>query len=421
VLYTSPSGERRIRVTNHCVPITTSSAEALSHAEPDVVAALWIKACCEEARVAGLEQAREGLRNRYLRMVGCAGPRSDQHHAQAEAPGMSPRLMERLSGSVVGAIKSVALRGGTDVHFDERLFMMRLLGRASVDRIQAIVRPKVWALGLNGPPQEVPNTRASLNSQGVFLLDNGLQLILWIGSKCSATWGQVLFGVDNVSVVDSGLLRISAPAPSGESPVKMALWALITQARKSRPEDFAQVIVAKEGDNTVEARFFWGLTMDAATFRGGEITVEELIRRATRQPQPGGTMPQPGGMMMPQPGGMMPQPGGMMIPQPGGMMMPQQAPPPQSMGPRPGFGPPPGQQPPASAPQLQPRGAPPPGSMGPQPPSAQQPPQPGLAQGPLPPRGYGQPPAFGAPPFAAQGPPRPAAFPPAATHPPPPR
>ena len=94
-----------------------------------MVAALWIKAACEDARSLGFEQAREGLKNRFFRM--------------AEAHSVPPKVMERLPMSIVGAVKSVALRGGTDVHFDERYFMLRLMGRCSIDRLMALVKPRV--------------------------------------------------------------------------------------------------------------------------------------------------------------------------------------------------------------------------------------------------------------------------------------
>jgi len=380
VLYTTMQGERRIRVTNHCIPITTSPVEALAAADPDIVAALWIKNACEDVRTMGFDQARDQLKSRFLRM--------------SESIGQSPRLMEQLPLTIVGALKSVALRGGTDVHFDERYFMLRLMGVASVPRIMAICRPKVWVLSVSGPPAEVAPTRASLNSGAVFLLDNGVQLIVWIGSRAPPQLLQALFGIDDASRVDPGQLRVVPPAPTGESPVKLALWDLVVKARRSRPEDFAPVIVAREGDNAVEARFFWGLVLDPATFRGGEVTVDDLMKRARVAPagagggmgaprQLAGGPPGPGPAMAPMATGPPPPRGGQSMPphmqQPPPMQQPPAggAPPVQHMaplgggggGPRmPAYGAPPHAGTPPALTQQMPRGPPQPMARGPPPP-----------------------------------------------------
>jgi len=280
------------------------------------------------------------------------------------------------------------------------------------------------SLSLSGSPTEVAPTRNSLNPAGVFILDNGMQLILWMGSKAPNQWGQILFGVDDVAHIDSGLLRISPPAPSGEHPAKIELWDFITKARRNRPEDFAQVIVAKEGDNTVEARFFWGLFLDPATFRGGEVSVDDLLRRVKT-----------GGMNLPgaAPIGMMPSAHPAMAPPPSqsqqhlapqqqqqqhGMMMPHAMAGPLSGGAMPGMPPPPRpmQQQGLLPPSMQ--GAP----MSAPTPTQGAPVQPG-GPGMMPPNSAARPPpssqGFARPPPSQQQPPVQQQFPPQGLAPPP--
>jgi len=274
VLYTTMDGERRIRVTNQAVPLTNNPGEVAQGMQPDVVSAILFKRAVADVRepAGGLDQARNQLKVAFWRFL--------------EVPGMAQNhmaLVDTLARNTVGMIKSAALRGGTDIGFDERYHLLRLVGRSSIDRLERIMRPKLYELSFQGgTPKELPLTRQSLTAESLLLLDNGIQCMIWIGSRCNPQVFLFLFGSDQAAKTDPSMLRLIPPAAQGDSPVKQQVWSLLSHIRKSRPEDFVPVVIIREGDATVEPRFYWSLVNDPATFRGGEITVEDLISRGSK-------------------------------------------------------------------------------------------------------------------------------------------
>lgn len=278
VLYTTLNGERRIRVTNQAIPLTNNPLEVLQGIQPDVVVATLLKRAAEEARsdVGGLDQARNQLKVSFWKML--------------ESPGFAqncPQLVDALARGIVGAIKSPALRGGTDIGSDERYFWIRFVGRSTVERLMLVTGPKLYQLSfaVGGSPKELAPTKQSLTSDSVLVLDNGFQIMIRIGAQAPANVFQQLFGSEDAIRVNPLTLRLAPLAPQGgspESPLRAQVWAILNSARKNRPEDWINLVVVREGDASIEPRFYWGLVNDPATFRGGEVTVEELIIRGSK-------------------------------------------------------------------------------------------------------------------------------------------
>jgi len=456
LLYTSSEGERRIRVITQAVPVTSLASEVINTVDGDALSALLAKQALDVAIKTNLDNARgklqqacvdliraskEGDRPRRVSGYAAPPPMGGHQHGGGEAESDSKAIPENLTLLplyTLATMKNVAFRGGTDVHPDERVHAMHRLINMDVTASKHFVYPRMFSLhnmsSNAGLPSasgasddnvagknriELPNvldlTIDRLASNGIFLLDNGLDMFLWVGRSSDPSILNSLFGTNTLEGVDMSRVMLQTSGNDFASRVNAIVSAL---REDDSPETLvAKVTIVREGDHGLESRFFWYLVEDRASFNGGTYSYEDFMdfvnSGGSQQGMPpgGGRAPgrapgPPGQQMPPQMQHQMPRAPG----PPGQQMPPQmqhQMPPPQ-MQPR---GPAPPQmpnQPPG--PPMQSRGppAPMPPSMGHQqpPPMQNQPPGPPMQmqqQRPGPPmQNHGAPPM----PMSAPSPPR---------------
>jgi len=238
-------------------------------------------------------------------------------------------------------------------------------------------------------PKVLPLTIDSLSSDGLYLVDNGVEFFIWVGREADQSLVNSLFGSPSLENVDPVQLTVQTDGDEFSSRVGSIMSAL----REDPADPFvipAKTSIVREGDGHMEARFFWFLVEDRASFQGGTYSYEDFVLFVKNPGQGPGAPGAPPGMPPGAPG------------MPPGPMQGRGMPP----GPPGAPGMPPG--------QMQGRGMPPgpPGQQSygqpPMPPQQQQ----GYGQPPMPPQqqqGYGQPPTPQGPPpnMGARAPPGP--------------
>jgi len=167
----------------------------------------------------------------------------------------------------------------------------------------------------------------NLSSDGVFLLDNSVEMYIWAGRSVDPAIMSSLFGIESFDGVEQ-----SSQVQLRESGNDLASrLSSIVRALRDEKNLIPRVIIVVEGDVVKEQRFFWHLVEDRASFHGGNYNYPEFMNLVNRsgpaQPPPPGGMP---GQGMP-PGGMAPPGQGM---PPGGMAPPGQGMPPGPPGQR---------------------------------------------------------------------------------------
>ena len=143
-----------------------------------------------------------------------------------------PENLERLPLLTLAMMKNVAFRGGTDVHPDERVQSHHLLNGLFVADTTLFVYPRLFAIhemdGKAGLPADVnenlPEDEVAgrdrvrlpatlnlsvdrLSSNGVYLLDNGVEMYLWVGRTANMNMMASLFGVHSLDDVDPQQVR----------------------------------------------------------------------------------------------------------------------------------------------------------------------------------------------------------------------
>jgi len=431
LLYTSSEGERRIRVITQAIPVTSLASEVINTVDAEAMSALLAKQALDVATKTNLDNARGKLQQACIdliraskegdkprRVSGYAAPPPMGGHQQqgGEADGDSKAIPENLTLLplyTLATMKNVAFRGGTDVHPDERVHAMHRLNNMDVTASKQFVYPRMFSLHNMSPNAGLPSSNGvsddkvagknrillpsvldltidRLASNGIFLLDNGLDMFLWVGRSSDPAILNSLFGTNSLEGVDMSRVILQTSGNDFASRVNAIVCAL---REDDAPETLvAKVTVVREGDHGLESRFFWFLVEDRASFNGGTYSYEDFMdfvnSGGSQQGMPPGAGRAPGRTPGP--------PGQQMPPQ-----MQNQMPPPQmqSRGPAPPQMP---NQPPG--PPMPSRGGPPPPQMPPSMGHQQPPPQ--MQNQPPGPPGRGPPPPMQGPPSGNMPPPQ---------------
>jgi len=155
------------------------------------------------------------------------------------------------------------LRAGTDIRPDERSAYMMIARHISNDLTLVFIYPRLFRLdtitpevGVAGPdgniilPPTVQLSSEKLDRGGVFLLEDGQNMWLWVGKAASADFLLQLLGVPTLDNVDTTQVRL-LPL---NTDVNTRVLNIITEIRAQRPT-YMNLYVVREGEPR-EAKFF---------------------------------------------------------------------------------------------------------------------------------------------------------------------
>lgn len=246
LLYTSSNGERRIRVMTQALPVSSLSSEIVASLDSDACVALMSKQALDVCMKSSLDNARMRLQQVCVELIKTSKggdkrtvsgysvpPPSGQGGGSDDADKPIPENVSSLPLYTLATMKNVAFRGGTDVHPDERAQSHYTLNSMWVDQTKVFVHPRLFAIhemeahaglpveGNNGVPADrvagrnrillpaaIPLTVDRLSSNGIFLLDNGVEMYLWVGRTADMNVMASLFGVHSLDEMDPQQVRV---------------------------------------------------------------------------------------------------------------------------------------------------------------------------------------------------------------------
>jgi len=347
LLYTSSSGERRICVHTLAKPVTSILADLFRRVDAHALANTLAKVALDHALRHGLPSARKYLHRTLVDIVrsyraaaasphyggggmgmglvlpsgpGSVRPLPSQAGGPGGGPGAQPpadpatMLPEGLAGltqASLGLQKCTLYRGGEAIRSDERAALVYRMLTMPTSATRHYACPRLFALhalppgaGLPDPaaapegaagvqptalPEPLPPSVESLSSGGVYLLDDAVESLIWVGRAAPAGLLQALFGMPSLDGVDAGALTLSVPdAPVAPGDYGGRCRALLA-AMRTHANQVQRTRVVREGaGDAAEARFHWHLTHDRQAFTGGSTTAAEYAGHVLREAQMGG-------------------------------------------------------------------------------------------------------------------------------------
>ncbi len=350
LLYTNAAGERRITVHTLARPVTTLLPELFKAADCDAVANLMAKVALDNCLRNGLAPARKYLHKTLVDIVrayrlshgagalggvGGAGglggmnARLPATQRAAGAPGdlglppgapgadvstMLPECLETLPLLTLGLQKSHAYRGGDLVRSDERSALVYRVLSMPLAHSRPFIYPRLYALHNMAPgegsegeagqealapphpcagprvrrPATLPLSAASLDPAGCYLLEDGVELYLWVGREAPGALSEALWGPGG-RVPAANDPRAALPPPANDFAARVA--ALVRTLRGDAYAQHRLRFVAQGAGDINEHRFMSHMVEDPQNFQGGTVSYADymtLVFKESLMPALGG-------------------------------------------------------------------------------------------------------------------------------------
>lgn len=281
LLYTNSDGERRIRVHTWASLTTQNYQDVIGSIDVQATATMLSQMALKTSLKQNLPDGRNQLQTQCQQIV--------------QLGNMSPNVeaLQFLPLYVLGMLKSPAFRATNDINGDLRTYIWSRLETLPVSQMAAYFYPRMMALhnvpDSCGQPDENGNvtlpemlnlTTESLTQEGVYLLEDGDAISIWVGIAADSGFLHAVFGAQSVEQLDSAAAEASLGMRG--DPTSNKIGNILRQVRTERPVPFMQHHVMRQGDPK-ETRFFASLIEDRTI--GLQSTYSEFLTRMGYRPQ----------------------------------------------------------------------------------------------------------------------------------------
>jgi len=261
LLYTTIDGERRIRVLTMELPVTAALTTMFEAADVDACASLMGRISAEAALSSKLLDGAEKLQNicmELLRAYRSLCPPQAKSTSQL----LLPESLKLLPLYTLALMKSTLFCPSTEVRADERSNLMYLIGTMSCFQSTTLLHPRLFQVEppvsqLGQLPTPLALTIQTMEATNAYLLDDGMNLILWLGRGVRSEFLQGAFGWPTLENVDPSTLRL---LPEGSSREAEHVHKLLEAVRAERSWGWMPLSVQKQGHG--DASFMRALVED---------------------------------------------------------------------------------------------------------------------------------------------------------------
>ena len=209
LLYTSASGQRRVRCINVIAGVSDQARDCIKFIDQDAVITILAKEASTKLATtsATLKDTRLGLTEKSIDVLA--------HYRKnflttPHAPGqlVMPERLKEFAMYVLGMLKSRAFKGGHETS-DRRVHDMRLIRSVGPLELSLYLYPRIIPIHNLRPEDGFPDASigghlrmpraerasfANVEAGGVYLVDNGQQALLWMSAQTSPNLITDLFG-----------------------------------------------------------------------------------------------------------------------------------------------------------------------------------------------------------------------------------
>ncbi|KAK4441639.1 protein transport protein Sec24-like [Sesamum alatum] len=268
LLYTSSSGERRIRVHTAAAPVVADLGEMYRLADTGAIISLFSRLAIEKSLSHKLEDARNTIQ---LRIVKALREYRNLYAVQHRLSGkmIYPESLKFLPLYGLALCKSIPLRGGyADAQIDERCAAGYTMMALPVKKLLKLLYPNLVRVDdsvVNLSPQtdesdiirkRLPLTAESLDTRGLYIFDDGFRFIIWFGRSISPDIVRNLVGED----FTGDFSKVSLSPRDNEMSRK--LMKILNKFRKSDPSYYQLCHLVRQGEQPREGFFLLGNLVD---------------------------------------------------------------------------------------------------------------------------------------------------------------
>lgn len=270
VLHTTCYGERRIRVITQAMPTTDSIAELYTSADQIALAAYLANKAVERSMSHSLEDARNHITNRLGEMLTVYKNQVTSAAGGASAQLAVPENLLLLPLLCCALTKHVGLREGASIPPDLRAYAQCLLTTLPCQALIPYIHPRFYSLH-NMPPEAgtiggdegtmilppaLNLTSEKLERHGLFLIEDGQNVFLWVGHDAVPRLIQDVFDLPSYQELQGGKYTL----PRLDNPFSERVCNVVDKTREMRRGVYRPQVYVVKSDAEPALRS-WALSL----------------------------------------------------------------------------------------------------------------------------------------------------------------
>ncbi|XP_050054349.1 protein transport protein Sec24D isoform X33 [Aphis gossypii] len=259
MLYTSCSGQRRVRILNLSLRSSGQMGELYRSCDLDTIMNFFGKQVMYKILESSGRQVKDAITNKTAQILAtyrkhCASPSSAGQLILPECMKLMPLYVNCL-------IKSDAMSGGPDMTVDDRWFNMHLVITADIPTTLGYFYPRLIPIHTLADekllddvsiPDQLRCSIEKFAENGAYILENGVYMFLWLGMGLSQTFLTDVFGVQSITYVDTEHSAI----PVLDNPLNKAVRQVLSKIQKERSHTMRLSIIRQKDKIETVMRHF---------------------------------------------------------------------------------------------------------------------------------------------------------------------
>ncbi|XP_061763464.1 protein transport protein Sec24C isoform X1 [Nerophis ophidion] len=253
VLYTSCGGQRRLRIHNMAVNCCSQLADLYRNCETDTIINFLSKYAFRGVLSNPTKAVRDTLVNQCAQILACY--RKNCASPSSVGQLILPECMKLLPVYLNCLLKSDVLLPGADVSLDDRAYLRQLISCMDVAETHVFFYPRLlplMKLESGSLPTALRASEERLSKGGVYLLETGLHLFLWVAANAQQELLLNIFGTSSFSHVDSTMTSL----PVLDNPFSQRLREIVDSFRAQRSRYMKLIVVKQEERSELIFRHF---------------------------------------------------------------------------------------------------------------------------------------------------------------------
>lgn len=260
LLYTSSSGERRIRSHTAAVPVVPDLSEMFRQADTGSIITLLSRLAIENSLLNKLDDARQMIQSKIVKSLReYRNLYAVQHRLGGRM--IFPESLKLLPLFALSLCKSAALRGGfIDVSLDERCAAGYSMMILPIRRLLKLLYPSllradeiiIKAADSEDSLKQIPLTVGSLDSRGLYVCDDGFSFVFWFGQMLPSDVVNKILGVDLSMFPDLSQVQFCEQ----DNDVSRKIKTVIKHLRNKDPSYYQLTHVVRQGEQPREGALF---------------------------------------------------------------------------------------------------------------------------------------------------------------------
>ncbi|KAK6433685.1 COPII coat Sec23p-Sfb3p heterodimer component [Oleoguttula sp. CCFEE 5521] len=263
LLYTTSTGQRRVRCSNIVARVSESARDAMRFVDQDAVLSIMAKESVAKIGDRSLKDIRQALQDKTVEIL--AGYRKHSSGGHASGQLVLPEGLKEFAMYSLGLLKSRAIKGGREPT-DRRIQEARMLKGMGPAETSLYLYPRMLAVHNLEPgegfaddtghlkmPAAIRTSFACIEEGGVYIVDNGQILLLWLHAQTSPNLLEDLFGegMSSLQALDPNLNAL----PVLETHLNAQVRNVLLHLESQRGSKGLAIQLARQGLDGAEYEF----------------------------------------------------------------------------------------------------------------------------------------------------------------------